>query len=595
MFQYTWFDEAGWSDVKVPPLPEDCISFRDIERIAPLYWAEHCVECAMPQCYGTCPNWESRIDGKCRRFLYGIHRSPVKESYAATLHLKKWGKIESRLFAPVFISPKRALRLDRLNYHLSKGVLQVSKAMKKLSPTLKPSGALEFAKLKGFQSMGKAEAQASFLFSAYLHGTAPVMLFFEIVNQGQTALRKSLELKPGFNQLVFDLPLASIDKGTLCRIFGSEDTSCELSIYFADIAVLKESACKKLLPAKTEPASKVKCVVWDLDNTLWDGILIESSPNTLRPRPQVLETMQWLDERGIIQCVASKNDHKEALEELKRLGLDQYFVDLAINWRSKSLNLADMAKSININLNTFAFIDDSPFERAQIRELLPCVRVYEETQLSDLREDPAFQVPVTEESRQRRQMYQTEYKRREYRSEEKMGQVEFLESCELRATLCHITTAEQEQRALELIQRTNQLNLSGRRYTPEEFRKMLEADPKGIYTLFLEDRFGSYGQAMVMVLRDEGSRLVIRDLAISCRIAGKYAESSVLSKLLEIYGDKDIYMLGKNSRKNHLLIETLEQIGFTRESDPEGEELVLVRKKGTAFLNKHIVRTDLIP
>ena len=591
MFQYTWYDPSKWTEVSVPPLPEDYISFDDISLIAPLYWAEHCVECAMPQCYGTCPNWEARIDRKCRRFVYGIRKTPASNSFCASLKLKKWGKIESHSPKGHFITPKQALRMDRLNYSLSKEVLTVSKALKKLSPTLKPSGAVEHLKIKGFQKIGKQATRSDFLFSAYLHDPNPVVLFFEIVCKGQTLLRKSLELQPGYNQILFELPMEKLPENALYRIFGSEDTSCELSIYFAHGVVLKDSAYKKLLPTRSEPASKVKCVVWDLDNTLWDGILIESAPNSLRLREHVAETLQWLDERGIIQCVASKNTHGEALAELKRLGVDHYFVDLAINWRSKSLNLAEMAKSININLNTFAFVDDSPFERAQIKELLPCVRVYEETQLASFADDPAFRVPVTEESRQRRQMYQTEYKRREYRSEEKMGQVEFLRSCKLRATLCHITTEQQEQRALELIQRTNQLNLSGRRYSPEEFHSMLEQEPENIYTLFLEDRFGSYGQAMVMVLRDEGSRLVIQDLAISCRIAGKYVESALFKKMIELYGEKDLYMFGHNSKKNHLLIETLTQIGFSRESDPEEEALVLFRPKGASFLNDHIVET----
>ena len=120
---------------------------------------------------------------------------------------------------------------------------------------------------------------------------------------------------------------------------------------------------------------------------------------------------------------------------------------------------------------------------------------------------------------------------------------------------------------------------------------MLEQEPENIYTLFLEDRFGSYGQAMVMVLRDEGSRLVIQDLAISCRIAGKYVESALFNKMIELYGEKDLYMFGHNSKKNHLLIETLTQIGFSRESDPEEEALVLFRPKGASFLNDHIVET----
>ena len=113
----------------------------------------------------------------------------------------------------------------------------------------------------------------------------------------------------------------------------------------------------------------VKCIVWDLDNTLWDGVLLET--DNVRLREEFVAVIQQLDQRGILHSIASKNDHQHAWQKLTQLGIADYFLYPQINWSPKGENIRTIATNFNLGLDTFAFVDDSEFELAQVGELLP--------------------------------------------------------------------------------------------------------------------------------------------------------------------------------------------------------------------------------
>src|SRR5689334_8960196 len=121
-------------------------------------------------------------------------------------------------------------------------------------------------------------------------------------------------------------------------------------------------------PAPTTKAGKpgsVKCLVWDLDHTVWEGILLEDPE--VRLRPGVAEVLAELDGRGILHSIASRNDHDLAMAKLKELGLDEYFLYPKVNWGTKSESIAAIAKDLNLGVDAFAFIDDQPFEREEVQ------------------------------------------------------------------------------------------------------------------------------------------------------------------------------------------------------------------------------------
>src|SRR5262245_44229810 len=112
---------------------------------------------------------------------------------------------------------------------------------------------------------------------------------------------------------------------------------------------------------ETAPRRKpgtLKCVVWDLDNTVWDGIWLEDEE--VRPKPGVAEVIRVLDERGVLHSIASRNDHEAAMAKLAELGLAEYFLYPRINWNSKSSSIQGIAADINIGIDALAFVDDQP-------------------------------------------------------------------------------------------------------------------------------------------------------------------------------------------------------------------------------------------
>ena len=153
-----------------------------------------------------------------------------------------------------------------------------------------------------------------------------------------------------------------------------------------------------------ESEQAVKCLVWDLDNTLWDGVLLEDPQVVLRP--EVAPIIQTLDERGILHSIASRNDPVMAIEKLEQFGLFDYFLWPQINWNPKSASIQTIAERLSLGLDCFAFVDDQPFERAEVSFAHPKVLCIDAAELSGIpalkRMHPRF---ITEESKTRRLMY----------------------------------------------------------------------------------------------------------------------------------------------------------------------------------------------
>ena len=245
--------------------------------------------------------------------------------------------------------------------------------------------------------------------------------------------------------------------------------------------------------------------------------------------------------------------------------LDEYFLYPGINWGRKSENLAQIASRLNINIDTFALIDDSAFERNEVTSALPMVRVYREDSLSELLELPEFDVPVTETSRLRRMSYRTETEREKVR--EKFGEnyLEFLRSCQLKLRVFPPTSSEEIARCLELIQRSNQLNLSGRRYDHHQFLSLLAAAGVLSVALECEDRFGNYGIVGFASVDMNAETPVARDFVLSCRVARKHVEHSFYSWLgsfLKAQGASQMHVSLVKTERNRPLVEVFEEMPF---------------------------------
>ena len=234
-----------------------------------------------------------------------------------------------------------------------------------------------------------------------------------------------------------------------------------------------------------------------------------------------------------------------------------------ISWEAKSGALAQIARSLNIGIDALALIDDSVFERTEVAAVHPQVRTYTEEQAEKLVDLPEFSVPATAESRTRRIMYRAEERRSALLAAEKTDITDFLRRCNLGITVFVPGTEEEKLRCYELVVRTNQLNMSGVKYTPEEFEGVLERAEHTNFGFSCADDLGSYGIVGFGQYRREGEKLIFTEFAMSCRVAGKFVESALFAHLLEREGCETGLFAVQKTKKNILLRSSLESIGFT--------------------------------
>ncbi|WP_103529474.1 HAD family hydrolase [Streptomyces sp. SM12] len=275
----------------------------------------------------------------------------------------------------------------------------------------------------------------------------------------------------------------------------------------------------------------MKCLVWDLDNTLWQGTLLEDDEVTLPDA--IRDVVVELDSRGILQSVASKNDHETAWARLESLGIAEYFVLPRIGWGPKSDSVRQIADTLGFALATIGFIDDRPAERAEVAYHLPEVRCYEAESAQLLPARAEFTPSArTVDSRRRRQMYQAGFRREAARAEADGPDEEFLRSLELELRIGRATDGELS-RVEELTLRTSQMNATGVHYSDGDLRRLLTDPGHEILVVTLTDRFGPHGAIGVLLLERHPETWHLKLLATSCRVVSFGAGATILNWLID--------------------------------------------------------------
>ncbi|WP_432405005.1 HAD-IIIC family phosphatase [Wukongibacter sp. M2B1] len=281
---------------------------------------------------------------------------------------------------------------------------------------------------------------------------------------------------------------------------------------------------------KEEAGKKIKCLVWDLDNTLWDGILSEDKQVTLRKG--VVEVIKTLDERGILQSISSKNNYEDTIEKLKELKLDEYFIYPQINWNAKSHSIKNIAQLINIGIDTLAFIDDQIAERDEVSFVLPevlCIDAGCLETILDMQEfNPRF---ITEDSKLRRSMYQNDILRKNVEESFSGTQEEFLASLEMVLTIASAEEGDLE-RAEELTVRTHQLNSTGYTYSLEELRELQKSNEHKLLVAELKDKYGIYGKIGLVLIECKEEEWVLKLLLMSCRVMSRGVGAILLNHIM---------------------------------------------------------------
>jgi FkbH-like protein len=317
----------------------------------------------------------------------------------------------------------------------------------------------------------------------------------------------------------------------------------------------------------------IKCVIWDLDDTLWRGVLPDGDDVTLDPDAAAL--VRALDDLGIVQSISSKNDHDPAMRKLEEFEIAQYFVYPEITWGAKSRGVSRTVESLNISFDSVALIDDSPFERAEVAEGAPGIRSFSLGQFRESAELEAIQgAIVTDDARRRPASYRAEAGRRELESSFVGTPVEFLQSLGLRLTIRRATEVDLD-RASELTMRTSQLNTTGKTFTSDELRLRLNDDNSIVVIAELVDKFGDYGRIGLALLDVQDASWTIELILMSCRVGGRNIGNgfiAVIANQAATEGRQLRAQFRSTSRNRQMLI-TYKMLGFVPVSTSEGVAL----------------------
>ncbi|MBL4844355.1 MAG: HAD-IIIC family phosphatase [Planctomycetes bacterium] len=336
-----------------------------------------------------------------------------------------------------------------------------------------------------------------------------------------------------------------------------------------------------------------KVLVLDLDNTLWGGVVGEEGPEGVRVGGQDPEGAAYLafqrhakalSERGVVLAVCSKNNLADGREPFvvnpdMALALSD-FGAFEASWDPKSVAIARIASTLRLGLDSFVFFDDNPVERAEVRAALPEVAVV------DVPPDPADYVRALEEGlyfeaarfheadRQRARQYQAEAQRREVHHEA-ISLDDYLTSLEMRGRASEIDE-ESLPRVIQLVGKTNQFNLTTRRHSEGEVRRILTTERSVHVALRLEDRFGDYGLIGVVLGVPHASEprvLRLDTWLMSCRAIGRTVEDFTLDCIAHRARELGYAELEGEffpTAKNAPVQDLFGRLGFRSEGDLDG-------------------------
>lgn len=269
----------------------------------------------------------------------------------------------------------------------------------------------------------------------------------------------------------------------------------------------------------SDAKKEIKCVIWDLDNTIWDGVLLEDENVTLKP--DIINILEELDQRGILNSIASKNNYDQAMDKLVLFGIEKYFLYPQINWNAKSSSIQTIKNNLNIGMDSFLFIDDQEYELDEVKSEIPEIVCFNALNYRDMLYIPMLNPRfITEDSKRRRQMYLDDFKRK-IDEEDFIGPSEsFLSSLNMKFI---ISEAKEEdlKRAEELTIRTNQLNATGRTYDYEELNYFRVSQNHKLLVCELIDRYGSYGKIGLALIELKEVHWHLRLLLMSCRVISR--------------------------------------------------------------------------
>ncbi|MCI9051522.1 MAG: HAD-IIIC family phosphatase [Lachnospiraceae bacterium] len=401
-----------------------------------------------------------------------------------------------------------------------------------------------------------------------------------------------------------------IDIEYLQQIYGEDGIKENKMYYIAKMPlstkILPEVAKQTIDVIKAMKGKMKKCVILDLDNTLWGGVIGDDGLENIQIGELGLghafsEFQMWLKElqkRGIILAVCSKNEEVVAKEPfLHHPEMVLHMEDIAMfvaNWEDKASNIKKIQDTLNIGMDSIVFFDDNPFERNLVKSMIPDITV------PDLPEDPSqyleyvkllnlFETAAySETDKNRTKQYQEEIGRVNLQKQFS-SYSEYLESLEMVAEAKPFDKFH-FSRIAQLTQRSNQFNLRTVRYTEQEIEQL--AKEKEHLTLYftLKDKFGDYGLISVVVLdKQPENTLFISEWLMSCRVLKRGMEEFILDEIIrtaEENGFKKVIGEYIRTPKNNMVSELYKKMGFHEVEKDRYEVNVTEYEKHKTYIQK---------
>ena len=332
-----------------------------------------------------------------------------------------------------------------------------------------------------------------------------------------------------------------------------------------------------------------KCIAVDLDNTLWGGVIGEDGVNGIvlsghkegaryKDTQRILKKMK---DQGVMLAILSKNNVDDVEPVFKHPDMvlqHEDFVAEAINWEPKAVNIRQLAADLNIGLDAFVFLDDNPAEREAMMEACPEVAVLDfpkDTSLLPEVVEKAYEeyflsLEVTGEDTKKTAMYRAENQRRAEMSTA-VSMDDYLKRLEMTMDI-HIMRPEEEKRVTQLANKTNQFNVTTRRYSEEEIHSFAVSENSDVITVHMADKYGEQGLVSVLILKYEGDEAEIDTFLMSCRVMGRNAEIEIISRIRQLLEGKDIQTVHATylkTAKNAPVAGLFEKLGFTNFLDSD--------------------------
>ena len=351
-----------------------------------------------------------------------------------------------------------------------------------------------------------------------------------------------------------------IDLAYLIQFYGEKELT-DARLYYLTKSKWSKTGAQKIAELylshiKAYKGLRKKVIVLDLDNTLWGGVVGQDGVENIflsndgpgKAFYDFQKELLKLYKQGILLAVCSKNSEDIAMEAIKNhpymVLRPEYFAAMRINWENKAQNIKSMAKELNLGTDSFIFLDDYAFERGLVKDQLP------EVEVPDLPEDPLYYVDflksldffnfhtLTDDDFKRNKSYAANKERKKL--EESFTDT----SSYLRSLNMEVIIKDMDDfsfpRIVQLIQKTNQYNLTTRRHTESDVRGFV-ADPNyRILEMTVKDKFGDYGIVAAAILKYDTSKVYIDTFLMSCRVLGRGVETAFLSFMAKAAEEKGI-------------------------------------------------------